>query len=102
MVEPSHQFQGRHFQCILGFPWCTVLDQFGLVQPIDRLDQGVDLAVATAEQRGLYPGLGQALCEKNRNILRTRVRLKYKFIRAFGLPVKQVLLQRIEHKVRAQ
>jgi hypothetical protein len=33
------------------------VDQFGFLQPIDRLGQGVVVAVAPTADRGLYAGL---------------------------------------------
>ncbi len=46
VVEPGHPFQGRKLHGLTGFPRATLVDQFGLVQAIDGLSQGV---VATDE-----------------------------------------------------
>ncbi len=55
MVEPSHPFQGRQFKCLLGFPGCTAVDQFGLAQPIDRFGQGVSLLSPRLPTEGCMP-----------------------------------------------
>ena len=73
------------------------MDQFGSLQPIDRLGQGVVVAVATAAHRGRDPGLGQAFGVENRNVLGPPVGMENQGIRAFGLPVKLVFPQFTRH-----
>ncbi len=70
VVERIHPFKGRQFQCLLGFPGCMTVDQFGLLYPIDRLGQGFVVAVATVAHRGLYACLRKAFGAENGNILR--------------------------------
>ena len=41
MVEPRDPFESRQFDRLLGLPGCPSTDQLGLVQPVDRLGQGV-------------------------------------------------------------
>lgn len=48
MVEPGDPFQGCQFDGFSGFPGCTAMDQFGLVQTVDGFGQCVVIAVATA------------------------------------------------------
>jgi hypothetical protein len=45
------------------------MDHFSLVQAVDRLSQGVVVAVALATNRGLDTCLGQALAVANRDVL---------------------------------
>lgn len=47
------------------------MDQFGFVQPVDRLGQGVVIAVATTANRGFYASLGEALGVQDGDILRS-------------------------------
>ena len=45
------------------------MDHLGLVEAVDRLGQGVVVAVADAADRGLDAGLGQALGVADRDVL---------------------------------
>ena len=65
VVESVHPFKGGQFHGFLGFPGSTAVNQFGLVQPIDCLGQGVVVTVATTAHRRFYPGLGEALGVKD-------------------------------------
>jgi hypothetical protein len=65
------------------------VDQFGLVQPIDRLGQSVVVAVATTAYRKLYPSLNEAFGVENVSVLRAPVGMMYQGIRAFGPPIKK-------------
>ena len=69
MIEPSHPFKSSQFHGLLGFPRGFAVDQFSLVQAIDRLGQRVVVAVSTATDRGFYTGLGEALGVKDGNVL---------------------------------
>ena len=60
VVEPVDPLQGGVLDLIKTLPGAAPADQFGLVQPDDRLGQGVVVAVAAGAHRGDRPGLGQA------------------------------------------
>lgn len=45
VVEPRHPFQCCALQCLPGFPVATPMDQFSFVQAVDRLGQGIVVAV---------------------------------------------------------
>ena len=49
------------------------MDHFRLVQTVDRLGQGVVVAVPLTARRGLNPSLGQALGVSNADVLRAAV-----------------------------
>ena len=51
------------------------MDQIGLVEPIDRLRQGVVVAVTLAAHRRPDAGLGQPLCVADAYVLRATVRM---------------------------
>lgn len=56
--------KGGRFQGLPGLPGLPgrpAVDQLGLVQAVDRLGQGVVVAVVTAAHRRFYAGLGQPL-----------------------------------------
>ena len=61
MVEPVDPLQGGVLDLVEALPGATPVDQLGLVQPDDRLGQGIVIAVATGADRGDRAGLGQAL-----------------------------------------
>lgn len=46
MVELGHPLQRRQFHCLLGLPRPASMGHLGLVRPVDRLGQGVVVAVA--------------------------------------------------------
>ena len=67
MVEPRYPFERGEFQRFLGLPGCPAMDQFGLVEPVDRLGQRVVVAVAFAADRWLDACLGKSLAVANGN-----------------------------------
>lgn len=69
VIEPVHLFKGGQFQRLLCFPVSTAVDQFGFVQPVDRLGKGFVIAVTTAPHRELYASLGEALGVQDGEIL---------------------------------
>ena len=70
VVEPGHPFQCCQFHRFPCSPRCPTMDQFGLVQTIDGLRQGVFIAVALATYRRSDASLCQALAVPNRYVLR--------------------------------
>ena len=55
-------------------PALPAVDELGLVQPVDRLGEGVVIGVAAAPDRGGDPGVGEALGVADRAVLDTAVR----------------------------
>ena len=45
MVEPVDPFQGGEFEVVETARWSFVADEFGLVEPVDRLGEGVDAPI---------------------------------------------------------
>ena len=76
------------------------MDHLGLVQPVDRLGQGVVVAVALAAHRGLDTRLCQALCVANGDVLRPPVGMMDQCAIALGLPGIERLLQGIQNEFR--
>lgn len=67
------------------FSRVPAVDQFNLVQPVDRLCQRVVITVATTSHRRFNPCLGKSLGIANENILRSSVRTMDQGIGAFRL-----------------
>ena len=55
VVKPGHPFERSELNGLLGLPGRSAMDQFGLVEPVDRLSQGVVVAVALALTDGSIP-----------------------------------------------
>ena len=85
MVEPGHSFQRRQFDGLTRFPGSAAVDQFSLVEPVDRLGQGIIVTVAFASHRRLNAGFSQALAVLYRHVLRAPVAMVDQLI-PFGLP----------------
>ena len=51
------------------------MDELSFVETVDRLGEGIVIAVADAADRRLDAGLGQALCILYRHVLRSPVRM---------------------------
>ena len=46
MIEPIDPFQGGEFHRLEAAPWSTSMNDFGLVETVDRLSEGVVVTVA--------------------------------------------------------
>ncbi|MCU1700464.1 MAG: hypothetical protein JWR34_6527, partial [Mycobacterium sp.] len=68
MVEPVDPFEGGDLDVLDGPPGPAWLDQFGLVEAIDRLGEGVVVAVARAPDRGVDARLDQSVGERDRGV----------------------------------
>ena len=101
MVEPGHPFERCELHGLLRFPWRATVDEFGLVEPVDGLGQGVVVAVALGAHGRLDASLGQALGVPDADVLRAPVGVANQAAIALRLPGVQGLLQRIEYEVRA-
>lgn len=47
VVEPRYPFERGELDCFLGFPGSSAVNQFGLVQAVDGLGQGVDAPMSS-------------------------------------------------------
>lgn len=99
-VEPRHPFERSQFHRFDGLPRCAPVDQFGLVETIDRFGQSIIVAVAQAADGGFYAGLTQTLAVSNADVLRSSVAVMNECCVSVGLAGMECLCQRIEHAVR--
>ena len=58
VVKPVHPFECGVLNSFKGSPRSSPVDDLGLVKTVDRLGQGVVVAVANAADRWFDPGLG--------------------------------------------
>ena len=72
------------------------MNQLGLVRAVDRLGQGVVVAVALAAHRGGNPGLGRSLAVADVRVWRLPFRVVIQCAITLGLSCVQRLLQRIQ------
>jgi len=68
VVEPVDVFGDGDLQVVDVLPRALVADQLGLEQRVERLGQGIVIAVAGRADRGDRAGLGQALGVANREV----------------------------------
>ena len=73
MVEQGHPFQRRQFHRFPVLPWPPFVDQFSLVQPVDRLGQSVVVAVTPATHRRFHSSFAKPLGIADGDILRAPV-----------------------------
>ncbi len=62
-VEPVDPFGGGQFDLFDGLPRAVLLDQFGLVEAVDRLGEGVVVRIANTANGSGDPDLGEAFIE---------------------------------------
>lgn len=74
------------------------MDNLGLVKTVDRLRQGVVIAVANTPDGWLDPGLGKALGILDRDILAAAVAVVDQAATVDGSPIVDRLLQGIQHE----
>lgn len=70
IVEPVDLGERRELDGFEGSPRTTPMDDFGLVEAVDRFGESVVVAVSDATNRGLDTSLGQALGVANADVLR--------------------------------
>ena len=68
-VEPVDPFESGVLDGFETAPWATPVDEFGLVEAVDRLGEGVVVAVADAADGGDEARLGQTLGVLDRDVL---------------------------------
>ena len=73
MVEPVDVFERGVLHVVEAPPWAAMANQLGLVQPVERLGEGVVVAVAARADRGHDAGLGQPLAVADGQVLRAPV-----------------------------
>ena len=73
MIEPVDPLKRGVLDGFEAAPWSTAMDDLGLVKAVDRLGQSVVVAVADAADRGLDPGLGEALGVLDGHVLRPAI-----------------------------
>ena len=100
MVEPVDPFGGGQFDFLDGAPGLAGLDQLGLVQPIDRLGQGVVVGAAARADQWLDAGFGEAFSEPDRGVLRSSISMVdniFQIEDAVLLTGPDGVLDRVEH-----
>ena len=98
VVEPVDPFEGGVFHGIEAAPGATAVDDLGLEQPVDRLGQGVVIAVANTSDRRLYPCFGEAFGVFDRYVLATPIAMVDEAAPMGRPALVDRLLQGIQHK----
>jgi hypothetical protein len=60
VVEPVDPLGGGVLDLVEGLPWAAGLDQFGFVEAVDRLGQGVVVGVRRRPDRSVIPASARA------------------------------------------
>ena len=71
MVEPRYPFERGEFQRFPGLPGCSAMDQFRLVNSVNRFGR----CVVVAADRRLDAGLGKPFAVPDGHVLRSPVRV---------------------------
>ncbi len=95
-VEPVDPFEGGELDGLERPPWSTPMDQFGFEQPVDRLGEGIVVAVADAADGRLDTGLGEPLGVADRQVLRAPIAMVHEPTTLVGTALVQGLLQSVE------
>ena len=98
MIEPVDPFERGVFDSFKRSPWTTPMDDLGLVEAVDRLGQGVVIAVADAADRWFDPGFGEPFGVANREILAAAIGVMDEAAAARRPTRAERLLQRIQHE----
>ena len=69
LVEPIHPLERRKLHGFIMPPRTTATDELGLIQPDDRLGQGILVRIAAAADRGINARFGEPLSVANRKVL---------------------------------
>jgi len=75
VVEPVHPFEGSELHRLERAPRPAPMDDLGLIEAIDRLGEGIVVAVADTADRRLDAGLGEALGIFDRDVLHAPIRV---------------------------
>lgn len=76
MIEPGHPLQRCQFNGFPRFPGAA-MNQFSLVQAVDRFSQGVVIAVSPAADRRFDARFGQPFAVANADVLGPSVGMVY-------------------------
>lgn len=98
MVEPVYPFQGSELDRFEAPPWSTPMDDFSLVETVDRFGEGVVVAVADASDGRLDASFCQPLGIPDRHVLDAAIRVMHEAATMSGTPIMKSLLQGIEDK----
>ena len=82
MIEPVNPFQRRVLDGVDVAPGTTTADDLGLVQPVDRLGQGVIVRVTNTADRRVNSRFSQAFRVADRQILTTPVAVMNQVLRS--------------------
>ena len=69
VVEPVDPGERRQFDVVGVAPGALAADEFGLVEPVHRLGEGVVVAVTDRPDRGQSVDLGEAFGVRDRGVL---------------------------------
>ena len=67
VVEPVDPFGGGELDEVKGAPGAAWFDQLGLVEPVDRLREGI--VIASGPDRGVNAGVDEPFGERDRGVL---------------------------------
>ena len=96
VVEPVDPFERGVFDGLERSPWSPPVDHLGLVKAIDRLGQGVVIAVADTADRGLDARFGEAFGVLDRDVLAAAIGVMDETAAARRSAIVERLLERIE------
>lgn len=99
-VVPGHPFQRGILDVLEPPPRAEMVDDLGLVEPVDGLGERVVIRITPTAHRGVDAGDEQAIRVADGEILRAAVAVMHE--RAIEVAVVQRLLQGVEREVRAQ
>ncbi len=78
MVVPGDPFEGCQFDRFPRLPWGAPMNQFRLVQAVDRFSRRIIVAVAPAADRRLNAGISQPFAVANADVLGPSIGVVYR------------------------
>jgi hypothetical protein len=99
-LNPVDPLEGGQLDGFEAAPRPAASDDLGLVEAVDRLREGVAVAVADAADRGFDAHLGEALGVLDREVLYAAVAVMDQPAALGGPAVMERLLQRVEDEAR--
>src|SRR5262245_15605580 len=97
LLNQSTHSRGGELDRLERSPRSAPVDDFGLVEAVDRLGQRVVVAIADAANRGLDARLGQAFGVLDRDVLAASVAVMNEASARHGPAVMKGLFQRVEY-----
>jgi hypothetical protein len=100
VVEPVDPFGGGQLEFLDRAPGLAWFDQFGLVQAVDGLGQGIVIGASDGPDGGLDTGFGEAFGEPDRRVLGTPICMVdniFQVDSSFLLAGPDGLFDRVEH-----